>query len=245
MTGSGTLRQWASAAADLVLPRPCPGCGDPPPWCARCAAVLEGRLRPVRLSDAALDAAAGLPLPPVLALARYAGPVRAAVIAGKERGRSDLPPRLGSAIGRALAGSVAIRARRPAGGGTVWLVPAPSRRSAARSRGGDPVTAMARGAAEALAAAGVAAGVAPCLRTAGHAADSVGLSPGERVANLAGRVRVVPAAGPTAGAEIVLLDDVVTSGATAVAALRALADAGIRTGAVVAVAAAAPWVRTP
>jgi predicted amidophosphoribosyltransferase len=80
---------------------------------------------------------------PVWALARYTGPVRAAIVAGKERGRRDLPPTLGLALGRGL-----VRLRRSGVlPGALWLVPAPSRRSAARARGGDPVTAMARAAA--------------------------------------------------------------------------------------------------
>src|ERR1700710_475106 len=71
-------------ALDLVLPRPCPGCGGPDPWCAGCASVLDNRPRLIELPEATLDAAAGMSLPPARALARYAGPVRAAILAGKE-----------------------------------------------------------------------------------------------------------------------------------------------------------------
>ena len=89
-------------ALELVLPRPCPGCGGPDQWCAGCSSTLDVRPRLVQLPEATLDAAAGMALPPIRAIARYANPVRAAILAGKEHGRTDLPPLLGEAIGTAL-----------------------------------------------------------------------------------------------------------------------------------------------
>jgi predicted amidophosphoribosyltransferase len=224
-------------ALDLALPRPCPGCGGPEPWCAGCAATLDARPRLVLLPEQTLDAAAGDPLPPVRAITRYAGPVRAAILAGKERGRTDLPGRLGEAMGRAL-----LRLRRiQALPEDCWIVPAPSRRAAARRRGGDPVTAMAVAAAGTMARAGVGADVAPCLYTGGWARDSVGLDAAGRVANLAGRIRFRERAGPPAGRPIVLVDDVVTTGATLLASVRALRARDIQVSGLLALAAAAPW----
>ena len=184
---SGDPGSWnpLAVALDLVLPRPCPGCGRPEQWCSACASALAGRPRLVRLPEETVDASVGAALPPVWAIARYAGPVRAAVLSGKEHGRTDLPGFLGVAMGRAL-----VRLRRIALiPDRVWIVPAPSRRSAARRRGGDPVTAMARLAARVLAEHGTEAGVCPCLYTAGQARDSVGLNATQRAANLAGRIR--------------------------------------------------------
>jgi len=187
-----------------------------------------------------LDAAAGTSLPPARAIARYAGPVRAAILAGKERGRTDLPRYLGEAVGRSL-----LRMRRgfllP---DEVWIVPAPSRRSAARRRGGDPVTAMAQAAARTVAESGWSAGVAPYLYTRERARDSVGLDASGRVANLTGRIGYRSAAAPPAGAPVVLLDDVVTTGATVLASVRALAAVNVEVVAALAVATGAPW-RTP
>lgn len=210
-----------ATAADLVLPRPCPGCGRAGPWCESCAATLAGPPRRLRPPDQLVDANR---LPPVWALARYAGPVRAVILAGKEKGRRDLPTLLGAPMGMAVRqlhawGSV----REP-----VWLVPAPSRPSAARRRGGDPVRAMATAAARTAAQAGLPVGVAPCLVTGGRARDSVGLDAAQRQRNLAGRVRLVERVAPPQGAGVLLIDDVLTTGATAVAATRALRAAGHR-----------------
>lgn len=201
---------------DLVLPRPCPGCGGPAQWCRTCAATLAGRPRRVVLPPGPPAA------PPVYTLARYRGPVRNAVIAGKERGRRDLPPLLGLA----LAGGVQRLTRLGLLTPTVHLVPAPSRRSAARQRGGDPVLRMAVAAAAALTAGGLSADVRACLETARGARDSVGLDARSRWQNLAGRVRWIEAAAPPVAAAVVLIDDVVTTGATTVCATAVLAEHG-------------------
>ncbi|MEO7125828.1 MAG: ComF family protein [Nakamurella sp.] len=197
---------------DLVLPRVCPGCFAPEPWCADCAATISGRPRAVTAPEAMLDefAAAGLALPTVHALTRYSGPIRAAIVAGKERGRRDLPPLMGVALGRGLTALQDVGVI-PA---DLWLVPAPTRPASARARGGDPVTVMARSAAAELAAVGRPTGVAPCLYLARGTRDSVGLDAAGRAANLARAVRFRPEATPPRGAFVVLLDDVLTSGAT-------------------------------
>ena len=229
---------WWRTAVDLVLPLTCPGCGAPVPWCDGCGATLAGRPREPQLPTATIDSWPG-PFPAVRALSRYHDPVRAAVIAGKERGRRDLPPLLGRALG---AGLLRMRATSlvPADS---WLVPAPTRRSAARRRGGDPVHAMARAAAAAVAAGGEPCGVAPCLVTARGAGDSVGLDAAGRAANLAGRVRIDPRGLPPPGAAVVLLDDVVTTGATAAASCAALREADLEVVAVLALASVPGWRR--
>ncbi|MFC5061200.1 hypothetical protein ACFPBZ_03205, partial [Actinomycetospora atypica] len=71
--------------------------------------------------------------------------------------------------------------------------------------------------------------VLPALELTAGARDSVGHSPAARAANLAAhlRVRAGPLRDADRGLPVVLLDDVVTTGATAVAAARALAGAGL------------------
>jgi len=232
------LLGWLAEAVDLVLPRHCPGCHAPAPWCDACAATLAGRPRAVALPDLALDrlSMAGLPVPAVHALARYTGPVRAAILAGKERGRRDLPPVLGEALGCGLA-RLQDAAVLP---DDLWLVPAPTRPSAARARGGDPVLVMARAAARLLAGLGRPTGVAPCLSLARGARDSVGLDAAGRAANLAGRIRFRPGGAPTPSAAPVLLDDVLTSGATVTGSLQSLATAGFQVAGVLVLASVPP-----
>ncbi|MGS0687407.1 ComF family protein [Nakamurella sp. GG22] len=152
----------------------------------------------------------------------------------------ELPALLGHALGEGLLRLNRLAVLPP----EIWLVPAPSKQSAARRRGGDPVRAMARSAARLLAGEGMATGVAPCLVTARSAGDSVGLDAAARAANLAGRVIWLPAGAPPAGAGTVIVDDVLTTGATTSAACRRLRAAGIRVDAVLVLASVPGWIGT-
>lgn len=198
---------------DLLLPAECGGCGLPGvPWCAACAAALD--VPPVRLrprTDPGI---------PCWALGPYRGPGRRAVLAAKERGRRDLAAPLGYALARGLH-----RLREP--GRPLLLVPAPGRSSAARRRGGDPVTRAAAVAASWL----PGCRMVPLLRTRAGARDSVGLTPDQRAANLAGRIvprghaRAAPVV--TRNTQVVLVDDVLTTGATASESVRVARTFGI------------------
>ncbi|CNI95375.1 putative amidophosphoribosyltransferase [Mycobacterium tuberculosis] len=68
------------------------------------------------------------------------------------------------------------------------------------------------------------------------ARDSVGLTTSARERNVAGRVLLSGAPGRLLGAEVVLVDDIVTTGATARESVRVLQAAGARVAAVLAVA---------
>ncbi|WP_227980344.1 ComF family protein [Nocardia spumae] len=209
---------------ELILPQYCGGCGSAGTgWCAECAAILTQP--PMRIRPRTAPGA------PCWALGPYTGPARRAVVAAKESGRRDLAAPLGLALARGIG---RLRApERP-----LILVPAPSRRVAARRRGGDPVVRTAR----------VAAGwltdchLAPVLWARGEVRDSVGLGVAARRDNLAGRIAVrITASSPlltVADADIVLVDDVLTTGATAAESVRVLAAAGLRVRAVMVTCAA-------
>ena len=209
------------ALLDLVLPAACVGCGaDGSSWCPACAATLAGRPW----------ATTPDPCPPgfpaTWVVAAYDGPVRAAAVAHKERGvRAIRAP-----LAAALAASVAAALADGSGGLLdlgVLLVPAPSRGAAVRSRGDDPTLGLARCAARRLTRAGLPAAVVPALRLARSTADQAGLDAQERADNLAGAARVPRRlVGAVAGRPVVLVDDVVTTGATLVESTRALRAAG-------------------
>lgn len=224
---SRRARGLARAAGDLVLPAYCAGCGARgAACCADCGCVFDtpcSRRPPLSASV------------PVYTLARYGGVARALVLAHKERGRRDLAEPLAARMATALP---LLPGLREDGAGTTWLVPAPSRRRAVRTRGGSHTHALARHCARRLAGEGYAAAVAPALRLAAGASDAVGLDRAERVANLSGRVAVVPAGLPSPGTPLVLLDDVVTTGATVAACARELGTAGYPVTAVLALTAA-------
>lgn len=203
-----------AALLDLVLPQPCAGCGGDGAWCAACAEELSacarsplGRTRP----DPAPTG-----FPPAAAAAGYAGAVRGALIAHKERGRLGL----GRPLGHALAAAVCCLTA-PA---DVVLVPVPSSRAAVRERGHDHALRLAGYAAATLRATGRPARAAALLAHRRVLGDQAGLGAAGRAANLAGAFgvrRPVPA-----GLSVVIVDDVVTTGASLAEAARALAAAG-------------------
>ncbi|WP_406688822.1 ComF family protein [Saccharopolyspora sp. ID03-671] len=205
------LRDALSGLADLLLPQHCVGCDVAgTAWCRECAGRLGGLRRVERplLADG----------PPVFALGRYRGAARRAVLAYKESGRRDLAAPLAAQLAVALR-SITLDRALP---GEWWLVPAPSRAMASRRRGGSHMGRIARHAATALTESGMPARAADCLLTARGAADSAGLTPQQRSDNLNGRVLVRPERLPPAGTQVALLDDVVTSGATAAGSAAAL-----------------------
>ena len=229
MTGR-VLHDLLADLLDLVLPETCAGCGlDRGLLCAACRAPLASPAL-VRWPD---PVPPGLPTP--WSVAAYDGPVRAAVVAAKEHGRTRLAGPLGVALARAVVAAAARAGDRPAG---LLLVPAPSRRAAVRARGDDPTLRTARRAAAAVRRDGVAVTVTPVLRVASRVQDQAGLDAAARAANLAGNLSVPARLRPlVAGRPVVLVDDVVTTGATLAEAARALRLAGAQVLAAATVAA--------
>jgi predicted amidophosphoribosyltransferase len=208
---------------DLILPLECGGCGAPSTrWCDACATELSVAAEQPHVVNPRID-----PQVPVFALGRYVGARRQAILAMKEHGRGDLVA--------PLARALAVGVHRLLTWGMVetplTIVPAPTRRSAARRRGGDPVARLAR----AAVAGHPDVAVVPALRLKALARDSVGLGTSARERNIAGRVLL---RGQPPRTEVVIVDDIVTTGATARESVRTLQAAGIQVAAVLAIAAA-------
>jgi predicted amidophosphoribosyltransferase len=189
---------------DLVLPSSCVCCGLAGRlWCPGCQPKSEPEL--VALAGSTSVVAAG----------EYGGGLRSALLAFKERGQRALVGPLAAY----LSDAVDVACGRLGGpAGCPILVPIPSTRAAARQRGGDHLLRLA---AEVAPQNGLE--VLPVLRLAGRGRDSAGLSAADRAANLAHRMRAAPA---TTDRPVLLVDDIVTTGATLAEASRALQAAG-------------------
>jgi predicted amidophosphoribosyltransferase len=169
------------------------------------------------------------PTPPGLvrptAVGEYTGPLKLLVNAHKEEHRFALAGPLGDL----LAASALAHVRDPgAASSPVLLVPVPSRARVVRQRGHDPLLRIATRAASRLRALGVPAKVSRLLRTVRATADQAGLGMRERALNLSSSMAC--AGGmlwATPGARLVVVDDVITTGATVREAQRALEEQGL------------------
>jgi predicted amidophosphoribosyltransferase len=214
---------------DLVHGGGCVGCAEPGrPLCRECDSTLPTRGHPVRPTPCPEGLAA------CFAAGEYADLLRAMVLAHKEHAVFALA----NPLGRVLAGA----ARPSLGAGPTLLVPVPSRPEVVRERGHDPMLRIARSAARRLRRDGAQVEVRRLLAVRASVLDQAGLDSRQRAANLAGSMTVRPGArnalvraGGTVA--IVVCDDVLTTGATAREAQRALEDSGLRVRAVVTAAA--------
>jgi predicted amidophosphoribosyltransferase len=227
------MRGWWQDLTDLVLPAECGGCGRPRTvLCPECRAALTGavpsRVRPEPEPP-------GLPV--VHAAAPYEDEVRAVLLAHKERGALMLAGPLGAALAGAVRAGLATGDGGPGGpGGTrgpvgmggsgipVSLVPVPSAPWAVRARGHDPARRIALAAAGELRRTGTPARVVAVLRQRRAVADQSGLNSRQRLHNLAGALEV-PAGGArllAGGGRVVIVDDLMTTGASLAEAARAV-----------------------
>lgn len=200
------------AAADLLVGAACPGCGAPAlAVCPRCAAAV----RPDPFEVAGARRARHLV---VTASGDNDGALQRIVVDWKERGRFPLTDLLSTH----LATSVAALAD----GDQVVLVPVPTAWAARRRRGDDLVLALARAAAVRLSAVGCEAQVLPALRRVRRTVDQARLGATDRARNLQGAFALQRRSGLRLDVPIVIVDDIVTTGATLAEAARALAVRG-------------------
>lgn len=241
-------REIAAQTCSLVAPRRCP-CGREGAWlCPQCAQMLTAR--PVRVEtccDALQELTAarirpelreGIALPtgvdhtpllPVLALGEYTGPLQHLVLAWKNGGMLHLGARLAPALAPAVTTlAVAAGVRRP------HLVPVPSRRSARLRRGEDHTTELAHALGRTGAARALPLRAVPTTAQEGRGARQ----------RRTRRIRLSGGAVRRAGAEnveVVILDDIVTTGATLRGMHEVLTRAGMQVlGAVVVASARVP-----
>jgi predicted amidophosphoribosyltransferase len=206
-----------SALLDLACPRRCVSCGERGVLlCGSCTGGVVG-------SPFAADPTPRPPgLPPVFAAAAYDGPARDALIAFKERGRLALAEPLGTALAAVINAT-----------GAEWIVGVPSSRAARRARGYDHVALLCKRAA----AVGGGARIVTGLTQRRRVADQSGLDAAGRASNIAGSMSYAARSGCLPTGPVVLVDDIVTSGATLAEAARALRAAGIEVRAAAVVAA--------
>jgi predicted amidophosphoribosyltransferase len=212
-------RELVAAAADLALGGVCAGCGGRPGLlCDSCRNELSSPARQLTLRAGGLR---------VVAVGGYGGSVRNVVLAHKERGRLGLARPLGDALADAVTGLFDADGCPGCGRRPVALVPAPSARAAVRRRGHDPLLRIARRAGVILRRRGWDVGVLPVLRHNRRVPDQAGLGRAERLVNLHGAMGLRRGAAVLLSRRcVVIVDDVVTTGATLGEAARVLQAAG-------------------
>lgn len=243
------MRGWWQDLTDLVLPAECGGCGRPRTvLCPECRAALSGavpsRVRPAPEPPGLPATYAAVPYEDEVravllahkergALA-LAGPLGASLAGAVRAGLRERRARACGAVvgldgglapglngGSGWAGGGAVRAW--SAGAPVLLVPVPSARGAVRARGHDPARRIALAAAGELRRTGTPARVLAVLRQRRAVADQSGLDSRQRLDNLAGALGVVAgAARLLGGGPVVLVDDLMTTGASLTEAARAV-----------------------
>jgi len=202
------VRTALADALALLLPVACAGCDAPDTGlCTECLSLLRPAPRSRRIDGETVWSG----------LAFDGVPARV-LRALKTDGRTGLARRLAPALGAGV--------RRAAGGEPVLVVPVPTSAEAFRRRGYRVPDLIAR-------RAGLE--TAPLLTVARRTADQRGLDRDARRSNVAGAFTVRGV--PRNGCRVVIVDDVVTTGATLVEAARVLRGAGVEVVGCAAVAA--------
>lgn len=192
------LDAWA-----VLMPTECSGCGRADrALCSACATALEGAPTAAYRDDLTVWSALD-----------YSDVVGRVLVAYKDGGRTDAAPALAAALRLAVAAALRAVPAVPMGGG-ILLVTVPSSRRAWRARGFNPVNLLLR-------RAGLRATAA--LRPCGAVADQVGLGRQQRLDNRSGSLLATRS---LAGTRVLLVDDIVTTGATLLEARRAVRQAG-------------------
>jgi predicted amidophosphoribosyltransferase len=222
MTSISFVRESLLDASAVLLPVRCAGCGGPDrSLCATCGRELVPRVT--------ARAVGGIP---VWSALEYAGAVRRVLLAYKESGRVDAAPALSRALRAAVVEALRSAPASASGSGpgvvgrrsrgredALLPVLVPSTAAARRRRGFHPSGTV-------LARAHIL--VPPlwrALRLTRQTRDQAGLSSAARAVNRRGSMA---ASARLRGRRCLIVDDIVTSGATIVEAARAIDAAGGR-----------------
>jgi len=196
----GSARAATADALALLAPVTCAGCGAPDrAVCEACRRALRPAVRRIERAGIAAWAAHG-----------YGGAVARSIGAFKDGGRTDAGAPLAAALVAAI--HAALDAAEQEG---VELCTVPATRAARRARGYDPVPRL-------LATAGLRP--VRVLRIVRGRDDQAALGAEERRANAHGTL--APASRRLAGRRFLIVDDVLTTGATVAEVARALRAGG-------------------
>jgi predicted amidophosphoribosyltransferase len=174
----------------------------------------------------------------VWAASTYDGLARSVLLAHKEHAVLTLTPVLGQMLLRSLVECLADAESAGRRATPALVVPVPSRPAVVRERGHDPVWRMARVAAAGARRLGLEVEAARLLRLVRPVRDQALLGRAQRRANLRDAVLARPARRRRDDVRaVVLVDDIITTGATADECARALRAAAMRVLGVAVVAA--------
>ena len=198
----GRLAFLLGALQEIVLPVPCTGCGSiGPPICPDCRLALAPAPSLRHVGAHGLSVWSGLD---------YEGVARNVLLAFKNEGRTEHAPVLAAALRAALDAALPALRTAPA---PVSLVPMPASIRSSRDRGYDPVRVVLRRA---------RLPSVRLLRSQRRAADQRALGREDRLRNVEGTM----VSGPADGRRVLLVDVVVTTGATLTEAARAVRATG-------------------
>jgi len=199
---------WLDDVAHVVVGATCVACDNAAlGLCRDCVPALRPEARIVREQPCLISASGD-----------YDGVLRSALIAWKERGRFTVEKTLAHLLAAAV---LALDVDPP-----ITLVPVPARPDRRRARGADVIADVARCSARLLRGVDVPTRVAPSLGFTRHVRDQAGLSAAARAENVHGSF----VARRTPSGTVIVVDDIVTTGATVGEAVRALRAGRVRVG---------------
>lgn len=192
---------------NFVLPCPCAICGRPPAaLCESCKTEIALDLHEVRRGSLVGWAAT-----------RYEAVAADSIVAYKDQGYASLSGVMANLLQPALEAALGGTGQSP---GLVTICPMPSKRASFLRRGFNPTELFSRQAAKQMR---MPSAPTDALRVVGDVADQASLDHDGRLANLQGALR---ASVWFKGRSVLLVDDIVTTGASLIEAARAIEAVG-------------------